>query len=134
MRQVCTDAAIEVQYPRYGDANILIDARWQQHLITTLHTRGPFKSEHWDGPAGNYRSRTHARTGVHRPEKYAVNDKHGLWAHLESLGVASDIVAASIKRDDATVARAATIIAGWMTYLPEDCVKAMVSDGWHWST
>jgi len=29
---------------------------------------------------------------------------------------------------------AAAIIAEWLTYLPEDCVKAMVRDSWHWST
>ena len=127
-------AAAQVQYPRYGDVNILIDARWQQHLIATLHTRGPFKSEHWKGPAGNYRSRSNGRTGIHRSEKHEVDDKHGLLALLQTLGVASDIVAASIKRDDATVARAAIIIAEWMMYLPLDCVKAMVRDGWHWST
>jgi hypothetical protein len=44
------------------------------------------------------------------------------------------VVEASIKRNDATIARAAAIIAEWMTYLSEDCVKAMVIDGWHWST
>jgi hypothetical protein len=50
------------------------------------------------------------------------------------LGVGSDVVEASIKRNAATIARAAATIAEWMTYLPEDCVKAMVRDGWHWST
>jgi hypothetical protein len=50
------------------------------------------------------------------------------------LGVGSDVIEASIKRSGATIARAAAIIADWMTYLPEGCVKAMVRDGWHWST
>ena len=34
---------------------------------------------------------------------------------------------------DAT-ARAAANVADWLTYLPETCVRAMVSDGWHWTT
>jgi hypothetical protein len=47
--------------------------------------------------------------------------------------MSADMVEASIRRNDATISRAAEIIADWMTYLPEDCVKAMVNDGWHWS-
>lgn len=34
---------------------------------------------------------------------------------------------------DAT-ARAAANVTDWLTYLPETCVRAMVSDGWHWTT
>jgi hypothetical protein len=45
--------------------------------------------------------------------------------------MSADMVEASIRRNDATISRAAEIIADWMTYLPEDCVKAMVNDGWH---
>lgn len=42
----------------------------------------------------------------------------------------------SFKTDMATAAasRAAAIVADWRTYLPEDCVAAMIKDGWHWST
>lgn len=47
--------------------------------------------------------------------------------------MSDDIIEASIRRNDAMIARAAASIAEWLTYLPEDCVKAMVNDGWHWS-
>jgi len=30
--------------------------------------------------------------------------------------------------------RAARNIAEWRTYLPEECVAAMINDGWHWTT
>ena len=30
--------------------------------------------------------------------------------------------------------RAARNVAEWRTYLPEDCVAAMINDGWHWTT
>jgi hypothetical protein len=30
-------------------------------------------------------------------------------------------------------ARAVANIRQWMMYLPEDCVRTMVHDGWHWS-
>jgi hypothetical protein len=32
------------------------------------------------------------------------------------------------------MARAAANIAAWRSYLPEDCVNAMINDGWQWST
>lgn len=34
----------------------------------------------------------------------------------------------------AAMARATKTIAGWLTYLPAPCVRAMVNAGWHWST
>ena len=34
----------------------------------------------------------------------------------------------------AAAARADAKIANWRAYLPEDCVKAMVRDGWHFTT
>jgi hypothetical protein len=36
--------------------------------------------------------------------------------------------------NNAATARAAANIAAWREYLPEDCITAMISDGWHWST
>jgi hypothetical protein len=36
--------------------------------------------------------------------------------------------------DSAAAARAAANIADWRGYLPEECVKAMIRDGWHLST
>jgi hypothetical protein len=36
--------------------------------------------------------------------------------------------------DAAAAARAVVNIATWRGYLPEDCVKAMIRDGWHLST
>jgi hypothetical protein len=32
---------------------------------------------------------------------------------------------------DALTARAAAHIAEWSTYLPKDCVAAIIRDGWH---
>jgi hypothetical protein len=32
---------------------------------------------------------------------------------------------------DPLTARAAAHIAEWSTYLPKDCVAAMIRDGWH---
>ena len=35
---------------------------------------------------------------------------------------------------DGATARAVDTIVDWISFLPRDCVKAMVHDGWHWST
>ena len=35
---------------------------------------------------------------------------------------------------DIAILRAARNVAEWRTYLPEDCVAAMINDGWHWTT
>jgi hypothetical protein len=113
---------------------MLIDARWQQHLVATLQLGPLSKSEHLDGVAGSGPSRSNGHPVMHRPREREVGDSTRLVALLEGLGVGSDVIEASIKRSGATIARAAAIIADWMTYLPEGCVKAMVRDGWHWST
>jgi hypothetical protein len=35
-----------------------------------------------------------------------------------------------VVRVDADAARSAQNVSQWLTYLPEDCVRAMVDDGW----
>jgi hypothetical protein len=68
-----------------------------------------------------------------RSKEHDIDNSRRLSALLRHLGVSADIIEASVRRNDAMIAHAAAIIAEWMTYLPEDCVKAMVNDGWHWS-
>jgi hypothetical protein len=107
---------------------MLGNARWQRHLVTTLHLEPLIKSEHQGGGAAN------AHPWMHRSTKRETGSSRRLLSPLDSLGVGTNVVEAPIKRNDATVARAAAIIAEWMTYLPQDCVKTMVREGWHWST
>jgi hypothetical protein len=40
----------------------------------------------------------------------------------------------SVKRNGAGMGRAAENVARWKTYLPEECVRAMMNAGWHWNT
>jgi hypothetical protein len=112
---------------------MLIDARWQRHLVAALHLEPLLKRGHKEGEAGNRRSAMNAYPAMHRSKEHDIDNNPRLAALLRHLGMSADIVEASIRRNDATIARAAAIIAEWMTYLPEDCVKAMVNDGWHWS-
>jgi hypothetical protein len=43
-------------------------------------------------------------------------------------------LARPIGKIDAANLRASANVATWRTYLPEECVAAMIDDGWHWST
>jgi len=60
--------------------------------------------------------------------------------HLESLFISSGLAfpkaewADSLKPTHAQSARAVENIREWRSYLPEACVKAMIDDGWQWST
>jgi hypothetical protein len=42
--------------------------------------------------------------------------------------------AVSSEESRAAAFRAAANIAAWRTYLPDECVLAMIHDRWHWST
>ena len=112
---------------------MLIDARWQRHLVAALHLEPLLKWGHKEGVAGSRRREMNAYPAMYRSKEHDIDNSDRLSALLRRIGVSADMVEASIRRDDATIARAAEIIAEWITYLPEDCVKAMVNDGWHWS-
>jgi hypothetical protein len=58
-----------------------------------------------------------------------------LYALLQYLGLSADTGATrAFWHVRGATARAVANIKDWMTYLPENCVRAMVNDGWHWST
>jgi hypothetical protein len=110
------------------------EAQRRQALIDVLN---------WEPLFGTPRIRTEeARQGApisrtldsrsERPNMVRTNQRPGF--RHDSLANTSVAMNGSVKRNDAAMARAATIIAQWKTYLPEDCVKAMMADGWHWST
>jgi hypothetical protein len=112
---------------------MLTDARWQRHLVAALHLESLLKWRHKEGAAGNGQSAMNACPAMYRSKERDIDNSRRLAALLRRLGMSADVVEASVRRNDATIARAAAIIAEWTTYLPEDCVKAMVNDGWHWS-
>src|SRR5450631_957210 len=110
---------------------MLIDEGLQQNLISALHLEPLFNSVHLD----SYGRRVTNRDPVmHQSSAPEVDQAHQLLALLQSLSIGADVAAASVKRNNVATARAVASIAEWMRYLPEDCVKAMVSGGWHWST
>jgi|HubBroStandDraft_2_1064218.scaffolds.fasta_scaffold1595989_1 hypothetical protein len=59
----------------------------------------------------------------------------GMADSAHSLPIKTELVTAgSIGKINAASLRASANVATWKTYLPEDCVAAMINDGWHWST
>jgi len=93
---------------------MMTNARGQDHLITALRLQTLFKSAQQNRETGQSRN---------------------LSVLLQTLGADTSAAATgSINQNAIATARATAKIADWMTYLPKDCVKAMVNNGWHWST
>jgi hypothetical protein len=110
---------------------MITDLTSQGDLIAALHLASLFNS-----------GATHAEPGVHFPREWdAVRQCHSL-ALINQLAIDAQGVsfktdrsmAGSIESGGSAALRAAAIVADWRTYLSEDCVAAMIKDGWHWST
>jgi len=72
---------------------------------------------------------------VIRRSRVRVHPDELLYDLLHNLGAQTDTPAIRcFQHVPGATAHAAANIADWMTYLPKSCVKAMVNDGWHWST
>jgi hypothetical protein len=59
--------------------------------------------------------------------------EEGIRNHRSIQGAAMDGRSSRYQRGHADVVRAAQIILEWREYLPDDCVKAMVASGWHFT-
>ena len=102
-------------------------------LITELRLVPVFRAHFAGTGAGDRMSIGDLATGHSRTS--AVESARELASLLRQLGVRADSPALlCFAHVDGATARAVDSIVDWMNYLPEDCVKAMVSDGWHWST
>ena len=72
---------------------------------------------------------------LRHPKTPTIDSARELAALLRLLNLPADSAALRCYAHvDGTTARAVNTILDWMRYLPKDCVKAMVQDGWHWST
>jgi hypothetical protein len=103
---------------------MITGARSKRDLTAELRLESPARSERIgsiDPNAGQARCRPAFAKGL------AVGT-HGL-------SVKSDgPTAASAGKINAANVRASANVATWRTYLPEDCVAAMIDDGWHRTT
>ena len=106
------------------------DAQSQGDLIAELHLESLFNAD-----------ATHAEPEVLFPRREAVRLGHRLALikklaiDAQGLSFKTDLsLAGSVENGSSAALRAAAIVADWRSYLPEDCVAAMIKDGWHWST
>ena len=114
---------------------MMTNARGQDNLITALHLQTLFKSAQLDCEGAKGQRSAHAASGNNQSQNRETGQSRNLSVLLHELGV--DTCAAptgSINQNAIATARATAKIADWMTYLPKDCVKAMVNNGWHSST
>jgi hypothetical protein len=63
---------------------MLIDARWQRHLIATLQLETLFESQNLHAVAGNGRCAARAHPVMHRSGEREVDDSHRLDSLLRS--------------------------------------------------
>jgi hypothetical protein len=111
-----------------GDA-MTTDLASQGDLIAELHLESLFNS-----------GATHTEPEVHFPKRDALRLRHRL-ALLEKLAIdaqglsfkTDSSLAGSMGNGSRAALRAAARVADWRSYLPEDCVAAMINDGWHLS-
>jgi hypothetical protein len=115
------------------DTVMMIQPRWHGSLITPGIWKPQSKSSRWDGNSEGRRAK-HWDPVIDRSRTHAPDPAVKLSTLLQSLGFGADAATGCFGQNNAATARATAQIADWMTYLPENCVKAMVSDGWHWST
>jgi hypothetical protein len=102
---------------------MITGARSKRDLTAELRLESPTKSRSGsiDPNAGESRCRPAFAKGL------AVGT-HGLSIKADA-GMAG-----STGKINAANVRASANVATWRTYLPEDCVAAMIDDGWHWTT
>ena len=109
---------------------VATDAQSQSDLIAQLDLESLLNS-----------GATPAEPEVHFPQRDAVRLRQRL-ALIKKLAIdaqglsfkADPSLAPSTESDSSAALRAAANVAEWRTYLPADCVAAMVNDRWHWST
>jgi hypothetical protein len=104
-------------------------AQQQRELIASLNLESLFDY----GDLGEFASRT-TPAGL-APHREAHASQRQLGAMLSLLGLS---MSAAMARGaaDSTAARERAIsnIATWLAYLPKECIRSMVRDGWHWTT
>jgi hypothetical protein len=109
-------------------------AQSQQVLVKPFNWESIFHSAPIDiakqpeGAIARHAMQGHAQT---RPAVYA---RPLVDFVQDSTACTSVAMNGSIKRRGADMAHAAENVAEWKMYLPEDCVRAMMNAGWHWST
>ena len=132
--QIFQRRADTVCYSRKNQGYAMItDARSQGDLIAALHLESVSDKGNrptYIEPAIRY-SNEHDTVQLRNRLAFV----HGLAVCAQGLTIKTDMAkAASPERHNSDPSRAAANVATWRSYLPEDCVVAMINDRWHWST
>ena len=119
---------------------MITDAPPQGDLIAALHLESLFNVGQ---SVGDKRNRaTCAESATHYSDEHdAVELRHRLEFiqrladSAQGLSIKTDMAKdLSSEESRAAAFRAAVNVATWRTYLPDECVVAMINDGWHRST
>jgi hypothetical protein len=121
---------------------MITDARPQGDLVAAPHLDSLFNSGHLGSLGERSNPVTCAEPAIYHPnEDDAVQIRRrlafvkSLAVRAQGLTIKTDVATAgSIEKSCTATLRAAANVAAWRAYLPEDCVVAMIKDGWHWST
>jgi hypothetical protein len=97
----------------------------QMNLIAAFDTEAFFKTSH----SG---TRAPRRSWLAAPSAVTNGPEIRLRGLIQLLGIAHQ--PATPRGASSDIGRAAANIETWMTYLPKNCVRTMVRDGWHWTT
>jgi hypothetical protein len=119
---------------------MITDARSQGGLIAALHLESLFNAGQSVGDKSN--RATYVEPAIQYANEHdAVQLRQrlefirSLAVSAQGLSIKTDMAkAVSLEKSRAAAFRAAANVATWRTYLPDECVVAMVNDGWHWST
>jgi hypothetical protein len=111
--------------------------------ITAQSPQTPIKRPDWESrtnsppfdPTGN-RQRAIAGRARHRYAQgyQAANVRKASDFVQKATACSSVALNGSVNHDGNALACAAENVARWKTYLSEECVRAMMNAGWHWST
>jgi hypothetical protein len=120
---------------------MITDAQSQGDLIAALQYEALFNSGHRGSLTDSNRV-AYVKPAIRGPNEHdVVRPRHRLAfgkrlaVNAQGSSIETDLPEAeSIENGSTAASRAAANVAAWRAYLPEDCVAAMIRDGWHRST
>jgi hypothetical protein len=119
---------------------MITDPQAHRRLIAALHWESLFDAGHLEGIGDRSNQVACAQPATLYPKEQGAVRPRGRLASIESLAISARGLsiktgaASALSIDDVTTARATANVAAWRTYLPTDCVAAMINQGWHRST
>jgi hypothetical protein len=110
-------------------------------MITNARSKGELRGAPTGEPSFNARRLDKGNRAIYVERAIHSSKDHDAvrlcyrWAFGQSAAVRTGMTnAASNETHDTAASRAAANVVTWRSYLPEECVVAMISDRWHWST